>query len=43
MKGYLSDYDTPVLRSKAAAIVGGGNVAMDACRCAMRIGAEGFI
>lgn len=40
MKGYLPDYDTPVLRSKAAAIVGGGNVAMDACRCAMRIGAE---
>ncbi len=40
MKGYLPDYDTPVLVSKAAAIVGGGNVAMDACRCAMRMGAE---
>lgn len=40
MKGYLPDYDTPVMRSKAVAVVGGGNVAMDACRCAKRMGAE---
>ena len=40
MKSYLSDVDTPVARSKAVAVVGGGNVAMDAARCAMRLGAE---
>ena len=40
MKAYLEDYDTPVLKSKAVAVVGGGNVAMDACRCAQRLGAE---
>jgi glutamate synthase (NADPH/NADH) small chain len=40
MKGYLEEYDTPVIRSKAVAVVGGGNVAMDACRCAKRMGAE---
>ena len=40
MKAYLSDYDTPILKSKAVAVVGGGNVAMDACRCAKRLGAE---
>lgn len=39
-KAYLEDYDTPVLKSKAVAVVGGGNVAMDAARCAKRIGAE---
>jgi len=33
-------YDTPVRVGKAAAIVGGGNVAMDAARCAKRMGAE---
>ncbi len=40
MKAYLEDYDTPVIKSKAVAVVGGGNVAMDAARCAMRLGAE---
>lgn len=40
MKGYKEGYDTPVLKSKAVAVVGGGNVAMDAARCAMRMGAE---
>lgn len=40
MKGFKPDYDTPTLDSKTAAIVGGGNVAMDACRCAKRLGAE---
>ena len=40
MKAYLPDYDTPILKSKAVAVVGGGNVAMDACRCAKRLGAE---
>ena len=40
MKGYLEDYDTPVIKSKAVAVVGGGNVAMDAARCAMRMGAD---
>lgn len=40
MKAYLDDYDTPVKRSKSVAVVGGGNVAMDAARCAMRLGAE---
>lgn len=40
MKGYLSEYDTPVIRSKAVAVVGGGNVAMDAARSALRMGAE---
>ena len=40
MKAYLPDYDTPLLKSKAVAVVGGGNVAMDACRCAKRLGAE---
>ena len=40
MKAYLKDYDTPVRNSKAVAVVGGGNVAMDAARCAKRMGAE---
>ena len=40
MKAYLEDYDTPIIKSKAVAVVGGGNVAMDAARCAMRLGAE---
>ena len=40
MKAYLEEYDTPVIKSKAVAVVGGGNVAMDAARCAMRLGAE---
>ena len=40
MKAYLDDYDTPIKKSKAVAVVGGGNVAMDAARSAMRLGAE---
>ena len=40
MKAYNTDSDTPVIHSKAVAVVGGGNVAMDAARCAMRLGAE---
>ena len=40
MKAYNNDSDTPVIHSKAVAVVGGGNVAMDAARCAMRLGAE---
>ncbi|MCM1298621.1 MAG: NADPH-dependent glutamate synthase [Firmicutes bacterium] len=40
MKAYLEDYDTPIIQSKAVAVVGGGNVAMDAARCAKRLGAE---
>ena len=40
MKAYLEEYDTPIIKSKAVAVVGGGNVAMDAARCAMRLGAE---
>ncbi len=40
MKAYRDEYDTPIIKSKAVAVVGGGNVAMDAARCAMRLGAE---
>lgn len=40
MKAYLEDYDTPIVKSKVVAVVGGGNVAMDAARCATRLGAE---
>lgn len=40
MKAYLDEYDTPIIKSKHVAVVGGGNVAMDAARCAMRLGAE---
>ncbi|MHC4431090.1 MAG: NADPH-dependent glutamate synthase [Planctomycetota bacterium] len=37
---YGSGADTPIARSKAVAVVGGGNVAMDAARTALRLGAE---
>ncbi len=40
MKAYTEEADTPIIRSKAVAVVGGGNVAMDSARCAMRLGAE---
>lgn len=40
MKAYNEDYDTPISRSKNVAVIGGGNVAMDAARCAKRLGAE---
>ena len=40
MKAYLDEYDTPIRRGKSVAVIGGGNVAMDAARSAMRLGAE---
>ena len=40
MKAYKENADTPIYRAKKAAVVGGGNVAMDAARCAKRMGAE---
>jgi glutamate synthase (NADPH) small chain len=41
MKAYLfPEYDTPIKRGKKVAVIGGGNVAMDAARCALRLGAE---
>lgn len=40
MKAYLDGYDTPIKRSNSVAVVGGGNVAMDAARSAKRLGAE---
>ena len=45
MKAYKGDegYETPIRHSKAVAVVGGGNVAMDAARCAKRLGAETYI
>ena len=40
MKAYLDDGETPVMKSGKVAVVGGGNVAMDAARTALRLGAE---
>ncbi|HJB39918.1 MAG TPA: NADPH-dependent glutamate synthase [Candidatus Ruthenibacterium avium] len=40
MKAYKPDSKTPIQHAKNVAIVGGGNVAMDAARCAKRLGAE---
>ena len=40
MKAYKPDSDTPIEHAKSVAVVGGGNVAMDAARCAKRLGAE---
>ena len=40
MKAYLDGYDTPIKRLNSVAVVGGGNVAMDAARSAKRLGAE---
>ena len=40
MKAYREDSTTPILRAKRVAVVGGGNVAMDAARTALRLGAE---
>ena len=40
MKAYMPDSETPILHAKKIAVVGGGNVAMDAARCAKRLGAE---
>ena len=40
MKVFREDYDTPIVHGKKVAVVGGGNVAMDAARTALRLGAE---
>lgn len=40
MKAYREGSDTPIQQAKKVAVVGGGNVAMDAARCAKRLGAE---
>jgi len=40
MKAYLNEYDTPIRKSQSVAVVGGGNVAMDAARTAKRLGAQ---
>ncbi len=40
MKAYKEDSTTPILRARKVAVVGGGNVAMDAARTALRLGAE---
>jgi len=40
MKAFKDDYDTPIIAGKKVAVVGGGNVAMDAARTALRLGAE---
>ena len=39
MKAYQDGSETPIQHPKKVAVVGGGNVAMDACRCALRLGA----
>ncbi|MEE0106852.1 MAG: NADPH-dependent glutamate synthase [Lachnospiraceae bacterium] len=40
MKAFKEGYDTPIARGKKVVVVGGGNVAMDAARTALRLGAE---
>jgi len=40
MKAFAPGYDTPIIKSRNVAVVGGGNVAMDAARTALRLGAE---
>ena len=40
MKAYKEDSDTPILKGEHICVVGGGNVAMDAARCALRLGAK---
>lgn len=40
MKAYKNNSETPITHSKKVAVVGGGNVAMDAARCALRLGAD---
>lgn len=43
MKAFRDDYDTPIHRGKKVAVIGGGNVAMDAARTALRLGADTYI
>ena len=43
MKAYKPGSDTPIQHPKKVAVIGGGNVAMDAARCAKRLGAEVYI
>lgn len=43
MKAYTENSDTPIQMCKKIAVVGGGNVAMDAARCARRLGAEVYV
>ena len=43
MKAFRDDYDTPIHQVKKVAVIGGGNVAMDAARTALRLGAETYI
>ena len=43
MKAFMEDYDTPISKGKKVAVIGGGNVAMDAARTALRLGAETHI
>ncbi len=40
MESYREDSTTPILHARRVAVIGGGNVAMDAARCALRLGAE---
>lgn len=40
MKAYREEYDTPIKKARRVVVLGGGNVAMDAARCAKRLGAE---
>ncbi|MBE6687261.1 MAG: NADPH-dependent glutamate synthase [Ruminococcaceae bacterium] len=40
MKAYREDYDTPIKKSENVCVIGGGNVAMDAARCAKRVGGK---
>ena len=43
MKAFMDGYDTPISKGKKVAVIGGGNVAMDAARTALRLGAETHI
>ncbi|MBP3597256.1 MAG: NADPH-dependent glutamate synthase [Clostridia bacterium] len=43
MKGFDKNYDTPIYIGKKVAVIGGGNVAMDAARTAVRLGAKTYI
>lgn len=43
MKAFDENYDTPIAAGRKVAVVGGGNVAMDAARTALRLGAETYI